>query len=431
MPSLFDPIKLGAVTAKNRVLMAPLTRARATMDHVPTPMMIEYYRQRAGAGLIISEATGISAQGLGWPYAPGIWNTDQIEAWRSIVSAVHESGGLMFSQLWHMGRLVHPSLPGRGQPVSASATTMPGQARTYEGKHAYVQAKAMTHDDIRNVIADYRKAATNAMNAGFDGVEIHAANGYLIDQFLRDNANFRTDEYGGSIENRIRFLVEVTSAVAETVGADRTAVRLSPNEERNSVNDSHPEPLFAAAAAALSDLGLAFLEVREPDFDGTNGRAERPPVAPLMRAAFKGVFVLNSDYDFQERTGRPRRWQGGCDLVRPSVHLESGSHQTLRQRLGADARRQGNLVHWRRYRLRGLSGCRVIASSAVFPAAVPKALPQPFVTWMTNGRVAVRGVERLSYRSKSPSGNDGSSASLFRIRRPDEGPIIKERRNVL
>lgn len=155
----------------------------------------------------------------------------------------------------------------------------------------------MTHDDIRAVISDYGAAAGNALKAGFDGVEIHAANGYLIDQFLRDNANFRTDDYGGSIENRIRLLVEVTEVVAQTIGADRTAVRLSPNEERQGVNDSHPEPLFEAAAASLSDLGIAFLEVREPDFDGTNGRAERPPVAPLMRTAFKGPFVLNSDYD--------------------------------------------------------------------------------------------------------------------------------------
>jgi N-ethylmaleimide reductase len=313
MPSLFDPIKLGAVVAQNRILMAPLTRARATMDHVPTPMMTEYYRQRAAAGLILAEATGISPQGLGWPYAPGIWNTDQIEAWRQITSAVHASGGLIFSQLWHMGRLVHPSLPGRGQPVSSSATTMPGLARTYEGKHPYVQAKAMTLDDIRNVMADYRKAATNAMEAGFDGVEIHAANGYLIDQFLRDNANFRTDQYGGSIENRVRFLVDVASAVIDTIGADRTAVRLSPNEERNSVNDSNPEPLFEAAAAALSDLRIAFLEVREPDFGGTNGRAERPPIAPLMRAAFKGVFVLNSDYD--RAKGQAALNEGKADAI--------------------------------------------------------------------------------------------------------------------
>jgi 2,4-dienoyl-CoA reductase-like NADH-dependent reductase (Old Yellow Enzyme family) len=297
MPSLLDPVKLGAISAPNRVLMAPLTRGRASRDHVPSHPMIDYYRQRAGAGLIISEATGISAQGLGWPYAPGIWNADQIEGWRPITSAVHDEGGRIFLQLWHMGRLVHPHLPGRGQPVSSSATTMPGLGRTYEGKEPHVQARAMTHDDIRAVIADYRIAAGNAMKAGFDGVEVHAANGYLVDQFLRDNANFRTDEYGGSIENRIRFLVEVTTAVVETVGADRTAVRLSPNEERQGVNDSNPAPLFEAASAALSDLAIAFLEVREPDFDGTNGRAERPPVAPLMRAAFKGAFVLNSDYD--------------------------------------------------------------------------------------------------------------------------------------
>src|ERR1700722_16199447 len=343
MPSLLDPIRLGAVTARNRIFMAPLTRARATMDHVPTPMMIEYYRQRAGAGLIISEATGISAQGLGWPYAPGIWNAEQIEAWRSIVSAVHELGGLMFSQLWHMGRLVHPSLPGRGQPVSSSATTMPGQAQTYEGKHAYVQAKAMTHDDIRDVIADYRKAATNAMKAGFDGVEIHGANGYLIDQFLRDNANFRTDEYGGAIENRIRFLIEVVTAVADAVGAARVAVRLSPNEERQGVNDSHPEPLFEAAASALSNFGLAFLEVREPDFDGTNGKAVRPPVAPLMRAAFKGPFVLNSDYDY--RKGQAALDAGKADAIsfgRPFI-----SNPDLPKRFAtgvALTRRQGDLV---------------------------------------------------------------------------------------
>jgi len=297
MPSIFDPIQLGAIIAPNRILMAPLTRARASMEGVPTAMMVEYYRQRAGAGLIISEATGISPQGLGWPYAPGIWSDEQIEAWKPIAAAVHEAGGLIFCQLWHMGRVNHPSLPGRGQPVSSSATTMPGLARTYEGKQPYVQAMPMTHGDIQSVIIDYAAAARNAREAGFDGVEIHAANGYLIDQFLRDNANFRTDNYGGSIENRIRFLSEVTAAVVAAIGADRTSVRLSPNEERQGVNDSRPEPLFEAAAAALSNSGIAFLEVREPDFDGTNGRAERSPVAPLMRAAFKGPFILNSDYD--------------------------------------------------------------------------------------------------------------------------------------
>ena len=297
MPTLFDPIRLGAVIAPNRVLMAPLTRGRSTMDHVPTPVMVDYYRQRAGAGLILSEATGISPQGLGWPYAPGLWTEAHVEGWKPVTSAVHAAGGRIFAQLWHMGCVVHPSLPGRGQPVSASATTMSGLARTYDGKQPHVEARPLTPEDIQDVLNDYRIAARNALSAGFDGVQVHAANGYLIDQFLRNNSNFRTDAYGGSIENRIRLLREVTAAVVDTVGADRTAVRLSPNEERQGVNDSHPEPLFEAAAAALSELGIAFLEVREPGYDGTNGKAERPPVAPLMRRAFKGPFVLNSDYD--------------------------------------------------------------------------------------------------------------------------------------
>lgn len=177
MTSLFDPIRLGAVTAPNRILMAPLTRARSTMDHVPTPMMIEYYQQRAGAGLILSEATGISPQGLGWPYAPGLWTEQQVAGWKPITSAVHAAGGLIVAQLWHMGRVVHPSLPGRGQPVSASATTMPGLARTYEGKQPYVEAKSLSIAEIQAILNDYRIAAGNALRAGFDGVQIHAANG--------------------------------------------------------------------------------------------------------------------------------------------------------------------------------------------------------------------------------------------------------------
>jgi 2,4-dienoyl-CoA reductase-like NADH-dependent reductase (Old Yellow Enzyme family) len=297
MPSLFDPVRLGAITAKNRILMAPLTRARNTRDHAPTPLMVEYYRQRASAGLIISEATGISLQGLGWPYGPGIWSGDQIEGWRQVVAAVHAAGGRIVCQLWHMGRVVHPSLPGRGQPVSSSATTAPGLAHTYEGKQPYAQARALAVEEIPGILEDYRQAARNAMAAGFDGVQIHAANGYLIDQFLRDNANFRQDDYGGAIGNRIRLLREVTAAVAGVVGADRTAVRLSPNGERQGVNDSNPEPLFEAAARALSQIGIAFLELREPGFDGTNGKADRPPIAPLIRQVFAGPLVLNADYD--------------------------------------------------------------------------------------------------------------------------------------
>jgi 2,4-dienoyl-CoA reductase-like NADH-dependent reductase (Old Yellow Enzyme family) len=297
MPTLFDPIQLGAIRAPNRILMAPLTRGRNTSDHVPTPIMAEYYRQRAGAGLIISEATGISLQGLGWPYGPGIWNAEQIAGWRAVTQAVHDAGGRIFCQLWHMGRVVHPSLPGRSQPVSASATTAPGMAQTYDGKQPHVEARALRIDEIPALLEDYRRATGNALEAGFDGVQIHAANGYLIDQFLRDKANLRSDAYGGAIENRVRLLLEVTEAVAAVAGADRTSVRVSPNGEIQGVTDSNPEPLFALAARALSEIGLAFLEVKEPPADGTRGKPDHPPVAPVIRQCFTGPLVLNSDFN--------------------------------------------------------------------------------------------------------------------------------------
>lgn len=297
MPSLFDPIRLGAIEAPNRVLMAPLTRARGTREHVPTPIMANYYAQRAGAGLIISEATGISREGLGWPYAPGIWTDEQVEAWRPVTDAVHKAGGRIVCQLWHMGRLIHPSLLGGAQPVSASATTAPGQAHTYDGKQDYQEARALRTDEIPRLLGDYAKASRNALSAGFDAVEIHAANGYLIDQFLRSNANQRTDAYGGSVENRVRLLREVTQTVCDAIGADRTGVRLSPNEPRQGVDDADPETLFTTAARVLSDIGIAFLELREPGPDGTFGKAARPAIAPAIRAAFDGPLVLNSDYD--------------------------------------------------------------------------------------------------------------------------------------
>ena len=214
MTTIFDPIKLGADTAANRAIMAPLTRGRATRDHVPTPIMVDYYAQRASAGLIISEATGISHQGLGWPYAPGLWSDEQVAAWKPVTQAVHDKGGLIVAQLWHMGRAVHSAVTGE-QPVSSSATATPGDAHTYEGKKPYEVARPLAIDEIPGIIADYVKAANNAIAAGFDGVQIHAANGYLIDQFLRDNSNFRDDIYGGSIENRVRLLREVTQAVVD------------------------------------------------------------------------------------------------------------------------------------------------------------------------------------------------------------------------
>ena len=297
MPTLNDPIRIGAIDARNRVFMAPLTRGRATRAHVPTPLMIVYYTQRAGAGLIITEATGISQEGLGWPYAPGIWSDEQVEAWKPIVKAVHEAGGKIVCQLWHMGRLVHSDFNGGAAPVSSSATTAPDNAHTYEGKKPYPEARPLPVAEIPRLLADYDRAARNAIAAGFDGVQIHAANGYLIDQFLRDNTNHRDDRYGGSIENRVRLLAEVTQTVADAIGPDRTGVRLSPNGLIQGVDDSNPDALFGAAAAALSKIGIAFLELREPGPTGTFGTSNHPPVAPTIKAAFEGPLILNSDYD--------------------------------------------------------------------------------------------------------------------------------------
>ena len=296
MPSLFDSIDLGAVKAPNRILMAPLTRGRSTRDHVPTARMATYYAQRASAGLIISEATGITQEGSGWPYAPGLWSDEQVEAWKPVTDAVHDAGGRIVAQLWHMGRIVHPGLHGE-QPVSSSATTAPGKAHTYDGKQPYVAARPLRLDEIPRLIGDYVHAARNAMAAGFDGVQLHGANGYLIDQFLRDNSNFRDDIYGGPFENRIRLLDEVTAALVGEVGAGRTSVRLSPNGDSQGADDSDPEALFTAAAKALAARDISFLELRELNPGGSFGASEVPRQSPAIRKVFPGPLVLNQEYD--------------------------------------------------------------------------------------------------------------------------------------
>ncbi|MFZ2995716.1 alkene reductase [Sphingobium sp.] len=296
MTSLFDPIHIGAITAPNRIVMAPLTRGRATKDHVPTPIMVDYYRQRASAGLIITEATGISRQGLGWPYAPGLWSDEQVTAWTPVTQAVHDAGGRIIAQLWHMGRQVHSDVTGE-QPVSSSATATQGNAHTYEGKKPFETARPLAVEEIPALIETYVAAANNAIRAGFDGVQIHAANGYLIDQFLRDNANGRTDDYGGSVENRVRLLGEVTQAVVDAIGADRVSVRLSPNGDSQGVNDSDPASLFAHVADVLNAIGIASLELREPGPNGTFGATDVPRQSPMIREHFKGPLILNSDYD--------------------------------------------------------------------------------------------------------------------------------------
>jgi N-ethylmaleimide reductase len=296
MPSLFDSLDLGAIHSANRILMAPLTRGRATREAVPTSIMADYYRQRAGAGLIISEATGISREGLGWPSAPGLWNDDQVDGWKPVTTAVHQAGGKIVAQLWHMGRLVHSDLGG-GQPVSSSATTAPHLAHTYEGKKPYEPAREASEADIARIVGDYAAAARNAIRAGFDGVQVHGANGYLIDQFLRDGANHRNDRYGGSIDNRLTFVTEVIEAIAAAIGIDRVGIRFSPNVLSQGVEDSDPEALFTALARRLEELKVPWIELREPGPDTSFGSAPTAPVSPAMRKFYSGKIILNSDYD--------------------------------------------------------------------------------------------------------------------------------------
>ena len=296
MPSLFDSLELGAINSANRILMAPLTRGRATREAVPTPIMADYYRQRAGAGLIISEATGISREGLGWPNAPGLWSDAQVDGWKPVTAAVHEAGGKIVAQLWHMGRLVHSDLGG-GQPVSSSATTAPDFAHTYEGKKPYEPAREASEADIARIVRDYANAARNAIRAGFDGVQIHGANGYLVDQFLRDRANQRTDRYGGSIDNRLNFVTEVIEAVAGAIGIERTGIRFSPNIHSQGVDDSDPLALFTALARRLEELNVPWIELREPGEHTSFGSKPTAPVSPAMRPLYSGKIIVNSDYD--------------------------------------------------------------------------------------------------------------------------------------
>ena len=302
LTTLFDPITIGAIQAPNRMFMAPLTRCRSTVEHVPTPIMGEYYAQRAGAGLIISEATGISQQGLGTPFAPGIWNDAQTEAWKPVIEQVHQAGGRIICQLWHMGRIVHPDFLDGEKPVSASATTAPGSVRTYAGKRDYVEARPLDISEIPGLLDDYQNAAENAKKAGFDGVQLHGANGYLIDQFIRSGTNLRTDEYGGSAENRVRLLGEVTQRLVDVWGNGRVSVRLSPNGDSQGADDATPVETFTTAAKLLDRIGIAFLELREPPAHGTYGNTDVPPVSPDIRPVFKGPLVLNSDYFYDNAT---------------------------------------------------------------------------------------------------------------------------------
>ena len=332
--ALFQPLTLGAIKLKNRIMMAPLTRGRSDPGSIPNTMMAEYYRQRSGAGLIISEATGISVEGLGWPAAPGAWSAAQTEGWKLTTNAVHRDGGKIVLQLWHMGRIVHPDFLGGEPGVSASATTAPDHAHTPTGRKPHEQARAATKADIVRIVEDYARAAANAKVAGFDGVQLHGANGYLVDQFLRSGTNLRTDEYGGSAENRTRFMREVLEAIIAIWGADHVGIRLSPNGDSQGCDDGDPASIFGAAAKVLQELKVSWLELRQPGPEGTFGRTDVPQQDGLIRALFKGPLVLNSDYTAAGAATDVAN--GRCDAISFGRPYISNPDLTERIRVGAE-----------------------------------------------------------------------------------------------
>jgi len=292
---LFAPFALGPLTLPNRLVMAPLTRNRAIAGEVPSPLAIAYYGQRASAGLLITEASQISQQGQGYQDTPGIFSLAQVEGWRKVTDRVHAEGGRIFIQLWHVGRVSHVSLqPGGAAPVAPSAIR--ANTKTFVGgKFTEVsEPRALALDEIPGIVDDFRRAAANAREAGFDGVEIHGANGYLLDQFAKDGANKRTDAYGGAIENRARLMLEVAEAVAKEIGSERTGIRLSPVTPANDVSDSNPQPLFDHIADRLSALGLVYIHVIE---GATGGPRDNAPFDyASLRRRFKGAYIANNGY---------------------------------------------------------------------------------------------------------------------------------------
>lgn len=294
--NLFSPYQLGDLELPNRVVMAPLTRNRAGEGNVPHQLNATYYAQRASAGLIISEASQVSPEGQGYPATPGIHSAEQVEGWKLVTNAVHQEGGRIFLQLWHVGRISHPDLqPDRALPVAPSAIAAKGEALTFEGPKPFVTPRALETSEIPQIVEQYRQAAANALAAGFDGVEIHAANGYLIDQFLRDGTNQRTDKYGGSIENRTRFLLEVTEAVTSVWDSNRVGVRFSPSGTFNDMRDSNPLETFGYAAGALNQFNLAYLHIFEAiDADIRHGAVVVP--TSHIRDRFTNTLIVNGGY---------------------------------------------------------------------------------------------------------------------------------------
>ena len=305
MPSLLDPLKLGDLELPNRVIMAPLTRLRGTPDHVPTPIMAEYYRQRSSAGLILSEGIPITPLGVGYAQVPGLWSQQQVDAWKPVTSAVHAAGGRIFAQIWHVGRVSDPVFLNGELPVGPSAVAPSGHVSLLRPEKPFVTPRALELAEIRGVIEDFRKGAENAQAAGFDGVEIHGANGYLLDQFLQDTVNFRTDDYGGSIQNRARLHIEVAEAAISVWGPDRVGMHLAPRSDAHGMGDSNPEATFSYLASELGKRKLAFLCAREYIGERRLG--------PLLKQSFGGVYIANEKFD--QKTANEVIEKGEADAV--------------------------------------------------------------------------------------------------------------------
>jgi len=305
MPSLFDPIQVGDLHLPNRIFMAPLTRLRGTPDHIPTPIIAEYYAQRASAGLILSEGIPVDPLGVGYANVPGIWSAEQTEAWKPVTAAVHKAGGHIFAQIWHVGRISDPAFLNGQLPVAPSAIAATGTVSLLRPQRAFVTPRALETSEVKGIVEAFRRGAQNAQTAGFDGVELHGANGYLLDQFLQDGSNQRTDDYGGSIQNRARLHIECAEAAISVFGAGRVGMHLAPRGDAHGISDSNREATFIYLARELGKRNLAFIAAREhiaPDSLG-----------PSLKQAFGGVFVANEAID--QTAGQQLLDEGKADAV--------------------------------------------------------------------------------------------------------------------
>ncbi|PAU94886.1 alkene reductase [Aliifodinibius salipaludis] len=310
---LLTTYNLSGTELANRMVMAPMTRSRAGEGNVPTDLMAKYYRQRSSAGLIISEGTQISQQGIGYPWTPGIHTDEQVEGWKKVTKAVHEKDGKIFAQIWHVGRVSHPRYHNGEPPVAPSAVKPEGQIFTADGMKDFVTPRALKTDEIPGIIEDYVQAARNAIKAGFDGVEIHGANGYLIDQFLKDGTNKRTDEYGGSLKNRIRFAIEVVDAVVNAIGAGKTGIRFSPAGRNQGISDSNPKETFCYLLEQLNDFNLAYVHLMEPMNDVSDLNNYPTEVTKYFREIYEGTIITNVGYD--KESGNKAIKDGIADLL--------------------------------------------------------------------------------------------------------------------